>query len=202
MKKFATMSLMGILLFAGFSMAAGYGNVRAPFAPAGCSTCVQSAPQVTYAPSVQETVFVPRAPVQRSEILSQETVTTTVTRDVVEYPPPEQFTIQRSFAPPQMNYAPVRTFAPVKTFHQPVLRAPIMRAPCSYGGCGVGAGVTVRTPRTFVGVNTGFNGGFVGGGGTAVRTRNVSVDAVPGQQIRVRTGGLRGVLFGKRIDVR
>lgn len=46
-----------------------------------------------------------------------------------------------------------------------------------------------------------FNGGFAGGG-TNVAARNVAVSAAPGQAVDVRTGGLRGVLFGARVRVR
>lgn len=217
MKRFA-LTLIALALVTSAIHAAGYG--AAPGFSPGCATCPEAAPlpqaQLSYVPrTVQfaETVTVPEVVYRQQTIVRQKTV----------YEP------QLSFSPPQAAiYPPVRAphcggytiqrapgcygngvaFAPVRARSFARVGAGV-----SYGfnthNVGVGAFASARGGRFVAGspgfTQGGFVGkGFVGGGfaGTSVAARNVAVTAAPGQQIDVRTGGLRGVLFGARVRVR
>lgn len=94
-----------------------------------------------------------------------------------------------------------------------LLLAVLLLAVARVGGVGyapvatpVGGFASARGGRFVAGSSPGLVGGegFVGGavGGTSVAARNVAVSAAPGQAVDVRTGGLRGVLFGARVRVR
>lgn len=167
---------LALLILTGTAQANGYGAVRLAAPAPGCATCPPAAPLAAPAP--------PRT-VSRSEILRQETITTT--RDVVELAQEPLASIQ--YAP--AAFAPL-AFTPtvrVRTFS-----APSLAFSAGYGTCGsVASFATVRVPR--VAVATGF-------GGTAVNVGRVNVQAGAGQFVDVRRGGLRGVLFGTRVRIR
>lgn len=163
---------------------------------------VQNIPRVDYIP---ETTFIPQATV---------------------FPPVKapcaDFTIQSSFAP-AMSYSAgysARAFAP-SCAPRGVGCAPRVISGRSFGASAyasaninfnggfapVGAGgfASARGGR-FVAGGPGFSGGFAAGGfgagGTSIAARNTAVTAAPGQAVDVRSGGLRGVLFGTRVRVR